>query len=120
MFVCGLRCSIRAGGVKLAQPGVWEASPKKDWQVEIWSQSEEMVAAPKQLGVIPGSASQSSHNAQGLKEPIGPRRRPAGPYKYCIGAQQAPEKKLFWDSFFGGSAVDRSERRCLKRFVDYR
>jgi len=29
MFVCEFRCSIRAGGVKLAQPGVWEASPKK-------------------------------------------------------------------------------------------
>lgn len=54
-------------------------------KLEIESQSEEMVAAPKQLGVIRGSSSQSSHNAQGLKEPIGPRRRPAGPYKYCIG-----------------------------------
>lgn len=99
LYLCAFRCCSRARWVKVAQPGVWEPAPKKVWQLEISSQSEEMVVAPKQLGVIPGSCSQSSHNAQGLKEPIGPRRRPAGPYKYCIGARKAPEKKLFRDSF---------------------
>jgi len=77
------------GGIEHSQES---GSRKKGWQLEILSQSEELVGAPKQLGVIPGSGSQSSHNAQGLKEPIGPRRRPAGPYKYCIGARQALKK----------------------------
>jgi len=84
------------------------------------SQSEEMVAAPKQLGVFRVSGSQSSHNARGLKEPIGPRRRPAGPYKYCIRAPAGIIKQLFRDSFFGRSAVDRLVRRCPRMLVDYR
>ena len=100
-------------GVKLTQPGNWEPAPKN-----FKSQSEQMVAAPKQLGVIPGSSSQSSHNAQGFKEPIWPRRRPAGPYKYCIGAPWAPEKS------FSGTVwrvcIRWFREKVPERFVDYR
>ena len=78
------------GWGKTSTAGNLGARSQKKLGVENWvKESEEMVAAPKQLGVIPGSSSQSSHNALGLKEPIGPRRRPAGPYKYCIRARLA-------------------------------
>jgi len=75
------------GWGKTSTAGNLGAGSKKKFGVETGVKiSEEMASVPKQLGVIPGSRSQSSHNALGLKEPIGPRRRPAGPYKYCIAA----------------------------------
>jgi hypothetical protein len=49
LYLCAFRCCSRARWVKVAQPGVWEPAPKKVWQLEISSQSEETVAAPKQF-----------------------------------------------------------------------